>query len=456
MNQTKTILEKQKAFFNSNVTKDIDFRIKNLKLLYQAINNYEDEILKALKTDLNKASFEAYASEVGLVLGEITFMLKNMRKFLKVNKVKTPLAQFLGVSKIYKEPYGNVLIIAPWNYPFLLSISPLIGAIAAGNCAIIKPSNHAGATSSLIKKMIDKTFDQAYISVIEGGREINQSLLDNHFDLIFFTGSQKVGKIVMEKAAKHLTPVVLELGGKSPCIVDKSADIKNAAKRIVWGKILNAGQTCVAPDYLLVDREVKSKLVLEIKKNIEVFIGSNSHKNPQYPKIINDKHFNRLNALIDSGQVIYGGQSNQNTRQISLTLMDNVGWDDKIMEEEIFGPILPIITYDDLDLVIEKIKSRPKPLALYLFTKSKKTENKILKEISYGGGCINDTVVHLATSYMGFGGVGESGMGSYHGQASIEAFSHSKSILKKSNWIDIPVRYPPYKNKLKFLKKIMK
>lgn len=452
----KEILDKQRLFYGTGKTKKMSYRIKNLKLLYKSIQKYENDIMEALKLDLNKAPFEGYATEIGMVLEEISYILKHMEGFLKAKRVRTPLAQFPSVSKIYKEPYGNVLIIAPWNYPFLLSISPLVGAIACGNCVIIKPSNHSPATSSVIKRIIEDTFDEDYITVIEGGREANQSLLDNKFDLIFFTGSKHVGKIVMEKAAQNLTPVVLELGGKSPCIIDKTADLKMAGKRVAWGKGVNAGQTCVAPDYLLVHKDVKSDFVNELKKNIEMIFGSKAEENLEFPKIINRKHFDRLNGLIETGKVIYGGKANEKTNQIGFTLMDNVGWDDPIMQEEIFGPILPIIVYEDLNEAIKLINNRPKPLALYLFTKSKEIEKKIIKEVSYGGGCINDTIIHLATSHMGFGGVGESGMGSYHGKASIDTFSHSKSVLKKSNFIDLPVRYPPYGKKLKLLKKIMK
>lgn len=456
MSEIKEILARQKKFFARGLTKEVDFRIKNLRLLYKTIEDYEDDIIKALNEDLNKAEFESYATEIGMVLEEISFMLKNMKRLLKAKRVRTPLAQFPSSSKIYKEPYGNVLIIAPWNYPFLLSLSPLVGAMAAGNCAIIKPSNHAPKTSKLIKEMLESTFDGDYIAVVEGGREANQSLLDQDFDLIFFTGSKHVGRIVMEKAAKNLTPVVLELGGKSPCIVDETADIELAAKRIVWGKGINAGQTCVAPDYLLVHETIKDKLIGEIKKYIEDLFGAKPEENPQFPKIVNLKHFERLKDLIKTGEVIYGGKDNKQTQQIGFTLMEDVDWKDPIMQEEIFGPILPIIDYEDIDKVIGKINSRPKALALYLFTNSKEMERKIIKDISYGGGCINDTIIHLATSYMGFGGVGESGMGAYHGEASIETFSHSKSILKKSNLLDIAVRYPPYGKKLGLVKKIMK
>ena len=456
MNDLKVMIDKQRLFYETGKTKDMNFRMNNLRLLSSAIKKNERNIMEALKSDLNKSHFEAYATEIGIVLEEINFMLKNMKRLLKTKRVRTPLTQFPSVSKIYQEPYGNVLIMAPWNYPFQLSIAPLVGAIACGNCAVIKPSDYSSATSSIIKTIIEETFDESYIAVVEGGREANQNLLDNKFDLIFFTGSIPVGKIVMEKAAKNLTPVVLELGGKSPCIVDKTADIKMSAKRIAWGKGLNAGQTCVAPDYLLVHKDVKEEFINELKKNSKLFYGDRPETNSEFPKIINKKHFDRLNGLIKTGNVIYGGKANEDSNQIGFTLMDHVKWDDQIMQEEIFGPLLPIIAYEDLDEVVRLINNRPKPLALYIFTKSKSVENKIINDVSYGGGCINDTVVHLATSYMGFGGVGDSGMGSYHGKASIDTFSHSKSIMKKSNLIDIPVRYAPYGKKLKLLKKIMK
>lgn len=456
MEETRGVLERQEKYFASGNTKDIDFRMANLKKLYQAIEDYETEILEALRTDLNKAGFEGYATEIGLVLEEITYLLKNMKKFLKPKRVRTPLSQFPSVSRVYKEPYGQVLIIAPWNYPFLLTISPLVGALAAGNTAVIKPSEFAPAMSATIKKMIADTFDSAYVTVVEGAVEVNQSLLSKDFDFIFFTGSTEVGKIVMEKAAQNLTPVVLELGGKSPAIVDETSNIKIAAKRIAWGKGLNAGQTCVAPDYLLVHQDVKEELTQELMNNSQEFFGKNAEQNPDYPKIINEKHYQRLIDLVDTGEVIYGGQQNDETRQINVTLMDDVSWEDPIMQEEIFGPILPIITYEKLDEAIAHINKRSKPLALYLFTRSKDVERKVLKEVSFGGGAINDTVTHLATPYMGFGGVGQSGMGNYHGKDSIDTFSHSKSILKKSNWIDLPFRYPPYETSMKLLQMIMK
>lgn len=456
METTRGVLEKQRDYFASGETKAIDFRIQQLKKLYQAIEDYEDEILEALHEDLNKAGFEAYATEIGLVLEEITYLLKNMKKFLKPKRVRTPLSQFPSVSRVYKEPYGQVLIIAPWNYPFLLTISPLVGALAAGNTAVIKPSEFAPATSVILKRIVEKTFDPAYVTVVEGAVEVNQSLLTKDFDFIFFTGSTEVGKIVMEKASQHLTPVVLELGGKSPAIVDETADIKMAAKRIAWGKGINAGQTCVAPDYVLVQEEVKAELIQELMKYFTEFFGEDAEKNDEYPKIINEKHYQRLTALVETGEVIYGGQQNDNSRQLNLTMMDQVSWDDPIMQEEIFGPILPILSYKNLDEAIGAIKARPKALALYLFTESKAIEERVLTEVSFGGGAINDTLTHLASPYMGFGGVGQSGMGNYHGKDSIDTFSHSKSILKKSSWIDLPFRYPPYETSKKLLKMIMR
>lgn len=456
MTTITTILKSQKEFYNTGVTKQIQFRKQSLFTLKRIIKEYEEEILLALEKDLCKSAFEAYVTEIGMVLEEINFMLKNMKKFLKKRKVRTPMTQFPSRSVVYREPYGNVLIIAPWNYPFQLAIAPLVGSIACGNCTVIKPSEYAPETSKIIHKMISKAFHSKYVTVVEGDKAVNQTLLDHKFDMIFFTGSIEVGKIVMEKAAKHLTPVVLELGGKSPCIVDETADIKLAGKRITWGKCLNAGQTCVAPDYIFVHKSKKNELVKEIISNVEDFYGKSPEQSPELPKIIHKKHFERLIKLIQTGNVIYGGNYDEKTNKISLTLMDNVSWEDAVMQDEIFGPILPLITYEDIEDVIKKINERAKPLALYLFTKSKKMEKKIINDISYGGGCINDTIVHLATPYMGFGGVGESGMGSYHGAASIEAFSHHKSVMKKSMLIDIPLRYPPYLKHLTIMKKFMR
>lgn len=456
MTNIKETIEKQRAYFAEGATKQLDFRLEKLKILREAIIDNEKEIMEALKKDLNKAPFESYETEIGLVLEELKYTIKHLPKWVRRKKVKTPITHFLSRSYIYTEPYGVTLVMSPWNYPFQLTIAPLIGSIAAGNCTIIKASDYSSNTSDVIHKLISKNFDEAYISVIRGGREANRTLLDERFDYIFFTGSVQVGKIVMEAASKHLTPVTLELGGKSPCIVDETVNIDLAAKRIVWGKFLNAGQTCVAPDYLMVHSSVKGKLINKISDYIIEFYGSESCSNLDYPKIINDKHFYRLLGLLKDEDIVFGGKSNNKTNQISPTVLDNVTWDSVVMQEEIFGPILPVLEFEDINEVISIVNKRPKPLALYYFSNNNDRQKRIIKNISFGGGCINDTVVHVATSYMPFGGVGHSGMGGYHGKASFETFSHKKGILDKSNLIDINLRYPPFKNNLKLLKKIMR
>ena len=456
MKDIQFIIKEQRDFFESGNTRELSFKKRQLTILKKAIVENESEIMAALKADLNKSSFEAYETEIGTLLDEIKFMLKKINRYSHPKNVKTPIMHFISSSKIYNDPYGVVLIMSPWNYPFQLTIAPLIGAIAAGNCVMIKPSNYSPNTSKVIQKIISKYFDEKYIAVIEGGREVNQSLLEEKFDYIFFTGSVLVGKLVMAQASKHLTPVTLELGGKSPCIVDNTADIAIAARRIAWGKFLNSGQTCVAPDYVLVQRDMKKRLILEIGKSIEQFYGKEPHKNPDFPKIVNQKHFERLLNLMKSGNVVFGGQSNASTNQIAPTVLENVTWESMIMQEEIFGPILPIIEFDNLEEVVKLVNARPKPLALYYFTNSRANEQYIMKNISFGGGCINDTIVHLASSHLAFGGVGESGMGSYHGEESYRAFSHRKGVLKKSNIIDVPLRYPPFDHKIKLLKKILK
>ncbi len=456
MNNMNEAVRKQRLFFEKGITKEVDYRIKNLKLLKQIILTHEAEILDALQKDLNKAPFEAYATEIGLVLEELEYIIKHLRNWAKPRKVKTPITHFLSASYQYTEPYGIVLIMSPWNYPFQLTIAPLIGAMAAGNCTIVKPSEYSSHTAEIIERLICENFDESYITVVRGGREANKTLLDEKFDYIFFTGSVSVGKVVMESASKHLTPVSLELGGKSPCIVDESANLDMAAKRIVWGKYLNAGQTCVAPDYLLVHRNVKTELITKMRKYIEEFYGPDPFNNPDYPKVINDKHFNRLLGLFQNETIVVGGQYNDQTHRIAPTILDKVTWDRPIMQEEIFGPLLPVLEFESLNDVIGIVNHHPKPLALYFFTQDKKREQYVINNTSFGGGCINDTVVHLATSYMPFGGVGDSGMGGYHGKASFDTFSHQKSILKKSTLFDIPLRYPPYKNKLKLLKFIMR
>ena len=446
--EIQSLLEKQREYYKSGATIPVSFRIEQLKKLYATIKKYEPEVNNALTADLGKSQYEGFMCESGLVLSEISYMIRHTRKFARRKTVYTPLAQFVSHSFKQPVPYGNTLIMSPWNYPFLLSIDPLADAIAAGNTAIVKPSAYSPATSKIIEKIITECFPPEYVAVVTGGRAENSALLNQKFDFVFFTGSQAVGKEVLRHTAEHLTPAVLELGGKSPCIVDKSANIKLAAKRVVFGKYLNCGQTCVAPDYILCERSVKDEFVSEVVKQIKLQYGENPLENKDYGKIINEKHFNRLCGLIDKSKVVIGGEVNADTCQIAPTVMDNVTYDDLAMGEEIFGPIMPILTFDDFDTVVRKLKDKDKPLALYLFSSDKKNIKRVTSELSYGGGCINDVVIHLATSEMGFGGVGESGMGSYHGKDGFEAFSHYKSIVDKKTWLDLPMRYQPYKSKL--------
>lgn len=441
---TDEILKKQKEYFESGATIPVKFRTEMLKTLYKSIKRHSREIEAALLSDLGKSDFEGFMCETGLVLTEISYMIKHTKKFAREKTVHTPLAQFASRSFKKPSPYGNVLIMSPWNYPFLLTIDPLADSIAAGNTAIVKPSAYSPETSKIIKKIISECFNPEYIAVITGGRKENSELLNKKFDFIFFTGSQSVGKEVLRHTAETLTPAVLELGGKSPCIVDGSAKTELAAKRIVFGKLLNCGQTCVAPDYILCESSVKDKLVREILKQIKRQYGENPLSCPDYGKIVNQKHFERLLGLIDRDKVIFGGNSNADTLQIAPTVMDNVTFEDDVMQEEIFGPIMPILTYDKFDDIFTLLRNRPKPLALYIFSENKAHIRKITEQIPFGGGCINDTIIHLATAEMGFGGVGESGMGSYHGKDGFNAFSHTKSIVDKKTWIDLPMRYMPY------------
>lgn len=441
------ILEEQRNYFYSGETIPVKFRIQMLKKLKKTIIDKEDKIVSALKKDLGKSKYESYMCEVGMVLSELSYMIKHTKKFAKRKIVHTPLAQFASVSYRKPSPYGNVLIMSPWNYPFLLTIDPLVNAIAAGNTIVIKPSAYSPATGEIVKEIIEECFDSKYIAVVMGGRKENETLLDKKFNMIFFTGSQMVGKEVLRRASEKIIPVVLELGGKSPCIVDSSAKIKLAAKRIVFGKYLNCGQTCVAPDYVICDKEIKDELVKEIKLQIEKQFGKKPLDNKDYGHIINEKHFERLSGLINKKKVVCGGKTNKDTLQIEPTVMDKVTWKDAVMEDEIFGPILPILTYDKLDDVVSMLGDMPKPLALYMFSENKNNIKLITERCSYGGGCINDTIIHLATSEMGFGGVGESGMGSYHGKIGFDAFSHTKSIVDKKTWLDLPMRYQPYTNK---------
>ena len=383
--------------------------------------------------------------EVGLVLDELSYMIKHTKSFAKDKLVHTPISQFHSKSFQKSSPYGVVLVVSPWNYPFLLTMDPLIDALAAGNTVILKPSAYSPATSNVIKEIIEECFSEEYVSVVVGGREENHYLLQQKFDYIFFTGSKKVGMQVMEKASAHLTPVTLELGGKSPCIVEKSANIKLAAKRIVFGKYLNCGQTCVAPDYIYCDNTIKDELIEELKKQILFQYGATPLTNENYGKIINQKHFDRICGLIDSDKIVHGGKTDEAALKIEPTVMDNVTFDDAVMKEEIFGPVLPIVTYDSLENAITKINCMEHPLALYLFTSDKKIAKQVTSECQFGGGCINDVIIHLATNQMGFGGFGESGMGSYHGKAGFDTFSHYKSMVDKKTWIDLPMRYQPYR-----------
>ncbi len=446
--EIQSLLDNQRKYYKSGATIPVRFRIEQLKKLYATVKKYETEVNDALTSDLGKSHYEGFMCESGLVLSEISYMIRHTRKFAKRKTVYTPLAQFASHSFKQAVPYGNTLIMSPWNYPFLLTIDPLADAIAAGNTAIVKPSAYSPATSKIIEKIITECFSPEYVAVVTGGRAENAALLEQKFDFVFFTGSQAVGKEVLRHTAEHLTPAVLELGGKSPCIVDASANIKLAAKRIVFGKYLNCGQTCVAPDYILCERSVKNDFIAEVVKQIKMQYGEKPLANKDYGKIINEKHFTRLCGLIDENKVVIGGEVNADTCQIAPTVMDNVTYDDAVMGEEIFGPIMPIMIFDSFDAVVDELKDRDKPLALYLFSSDKTHIRRVTTELSYGGGCINDVVIHLATSEMGFGGVGESGMGSYHGKDGFDAFSHHKSIVDKKTWMDLPMRYQPYKSKL--------
>ncbi|HHW61883.1 MAG TPA: aldehyde dehydrogenase [Syntrophomonadaceae bacterium] len=450
------LLRQQRAFFNSGASRDLSFRLEQLKLLKKVVQAYEDKIVEALYKDMRKAPFESYETEIGMVYEEINYALKRLKKWVRPEKVKTPITNFLSRSYIYHEPYGQVLIIAPWNYPFQLSMLPLLGSMAAGNCTVLKPSEFSPHTSAVIRDMISENFDRSYIAVMEGGIATSQELLAQKFDYIFFTGNPRVGRIVMQAAAKNLIPVTLELGGKSPCIVDDKVNLDLAARRIVWGKYLNAGQTCVAPDYLLVHYAVKDKLLSRMKEYLQQFYGQDPLQNEDYTAIINQRHFKRLIALLNEGEIIVGGDYSLDTLHIAPTIIDQVDWDMPIMQEEIFGPLLPVMAFDDLKQLPSLLNSRPKPLALYFFSTHREHQKIMLENTSFGGGCINDTIMHLATPYLPFGGVGESGMGSYHGSWSFDTFSHRKSVLKKSNLIDIKLRYPPYTGKLSLLKKIMR
>lgn len=447
-----------KAFFNTQQTKDISFRKEQLKKLSKAIKSYESDILEALYTDLGKNKVEAYATEIGITLKSIKNARKELKNWTKTKNVDTPLYLFPTKSYIKKEPYGTVLIIAPFNYPFQLVFEPLIGAIAAGNTAIIKPSELTPNVARVIKRLINETFDANYIEVIEGGIEETQTLIHLPFDYVFFTGSENVGKIVYQAASENLVPVTLEMGGKSPVIVDETANIKVASERICFGKFTNAGQTCVAPDYILVHESVKDDLITALSKTLREFYAQNIQQSPDYGRIVNLKHYHRLTSLLNSAQmnIVFGGHSDEDERYIEPTLLDHVTSDSAIMQEEIFGPILPILTYQSLDEAIAFIHQRPKPLSLYLFSEDENATQRVINELSFGGGAINDTLMHLANPKLPFGGVGASGMGRYHGKYSFDTFTHEKSYIFKSTRLESGVHLPPYKGKFKYIKAFFK
>lgn len=436
----------QRAYYESFATLDLSMRIEALKRLRAEIQKNEARIAEALRSDLGKSAFESYMCEIGLVISEIGYMLRHVRRFAREKRVRTPLSQFAARSFIKPMPYGVVLVMSPWNYPFLLSMEPLVDAIAAGNTVILKPSAYSPATSACIAEIIAKVFPEAHAAVIQGGRAENQALLDEKFDYIFFTGGKNVGRTVLQKAAPHLTPVTLEMGGKSPCIVDAQADLKLAAKRIVWGKYLNCGQTCVAPDYILCQNSVKDALLAQLKAEIYAQFGDDPLQNPDYGRIVNRKHFDRICGLIDPNKLYCGGRADASALRIEPTILRDADLNDAAMQEEIFGPVLPVLGYDRLEEAIAFVNSLPRPLALYHFSLDRRAIRRVRQCCAFGGGCTNDVVIHLAGSKLPFGGVGESGMGAYHGKTGFETFSHRKSIVDKKTWIDLPMRYQPYRS----------
>ena len=438
------IVQQQRCYFRSGATLPVKNRIIALKKLRKALMDHEPEIAKALRSDLGKSAEESYMCETGMVISEISYLLRHIRSYAREKTVPTPLAQFASRSYQKPMPYGVTLIMSPWNYPLLLALDPLVDAIAAGNTAVVKPSAYSPATSQLLKELMEALFPKEFVAVITGGREENESLLEQKFDYIFFTGSKKVGKTVLQKAAVHLTPTTLELGGKSPCIVDKSANLRLAARRIVFGKFLNCGQTCVAPDYILCHSSIKDELITYLKQEIKRQYGCDALHNAAYGKIISQKHYTRIRGLMDPNKVVIGGRCDAAALKIEPTVMDNVTWADPVMGEEIFGPVLPVLTFDSICNVIRTVNDHDKPLALYIFARDQGVIRAVTEECAFGGGCVNDCIIHLATSSMGFGGVGESGMGAYHGKTGFDTFTHYKSIVDKKTWLDLPMRYQPY------------
>lgn len=458
METLKEKINKQREYFSTGETKDINFRIEKLKKLRDVLKSEEEKVFEALKKDLMKSSFESYVTEVAMVYDEINMHIKNIKKWSKKRRVKTPLVQFPAKSFLQLEPYGVVLIIGPFNYPFMLTMDPLIGAIAAGNTAVIKPSESAPETSKILKEILEKVFDEKYVLHVnpERGKEVVEELLKEKFDYIFFTGSATVGKIVMKAASQYLTPVTLELGGKSPCIIDKDCKVELAARRIVWGKLMNSGQTCVAPDYLYVHKDIEEEFIKKLEEEIKNQFGDNPLESKDYSKMVNEREFNRVLSYIDKEKLVFGGNYNRKTFQIEPTILKNITWDDPVMEREIFGPIFPILTFENLDEVIRVVNSKDKPLALYYFSEDKNKIEKVLNSTSSGGVTINDTLVHVSSSYLPFSGVGNSGMGEYHGKYSFDLFSNKKGVMNRKTFLDLKIRYAPFQNKLTIVKKIMK
>lgn len=450
------LVANQKKYFLQQETKNLSFRKNALKTLKNAILNHESKIKQALFSDFKKSEFESYATEIGVVLAELDLAISKLNSWAKPKTVLPSMLNFPSWSKIYKEPYGTVLIISPWNYPFQLAISPLIGAIAAGNTAIIKPSELTPNTSKVVKKIIESVFDKNYIATIEGGVEVSKELLEQRWDYIFFTGSVPVGKIIAQAAAKNLTPVTLELGGKSPCIIQHSANIKLAAKRLVWGKFLNGGQTCIAPDYILIDEKVKNDFVNYFTVELEKAYGKNPQNSTDFPRIINQKNFERLSRMIDNQDILFGGDTNVADLYIAPTLINNPSLESEVMQDEIFGPILPIISYKDEKEIDTTISNFEKPLAFYVFSNRNAFAKELIQKYSFGGGVINDSIVHFVNHRLPFGGVGHSGIGNYHGKNSFETFTHNKGVTKRFNWLDAPTRYAPYKGKLGQIKFLLK
>jgi len=456
MGQFQSVVDRQRAFFDTGKTKALSFRLDRLKRLQDAIRRFEPEIAAALRADLNKSAFEAYATEVGCVLSELRSAIRHLPRWAKPERVRPGLVQFGSSGRIYREPYGVALIMAPWNYPFQLALAPLVGAVAAGNCAVVKPSELAPNTGAVLERLIAQTFEPEHVTVVQGDAAASAALLEERFDYIFFTGSSRVGALVLEAAARHLTPVTLELGGKSPCIVTPSARLALAARRIVWGKYTNAGQTCIAPDYVYVHESVRDELIRLLKEEIERQFGPDPLRNPDYARIVSKAHWQRLMAFIDPGRVVHGGRGDGERLLIAPTLLHPVSWSDPVMREEIFGPILPILTYRSLDEVVAAVRAGEKPLALYLFSEREREARQVIEQLSFGGGCINDTVFHFTHPGLPFGGVGGSGMGAYHGRHTFETFSHRKGVLRQTTLFDLPVRYSRTKHALAVIRRLLR